>query len=135
MTIRRISRQPYSILPLFDNYLKRYTEHQGGNPMAMDVIEREDAFLIRANLPGITREQIKIVNRDDHIVIEARQDSPNEEKQPKVMHSERYAGSYVRSVYIPQNCDQEAIKARLQDGVLELVVPKVVEKKKEISID
>ena len=135
MMIRRISRQPYSLLPLFDSFVKRYTDGPSGNPMAMDVIEREGAFVIKANLPGVDRENIKIVTRDDHLVIEARQESAEDAAKPKTLHSERYSGAYVRSVYIPQSCDQDNIKARFDNGVLELTIPKAVEKKTTISID
>jgi len=127
------SRQPYSLLPLFDSYVKRYTDSANGNPMAMDVLEREKEFVIRANLPGVDRKNIKLVTREDHLVIEARQDKPQDD--PRMLHGERYTGNYVRSVYIPQNCDRDGIRARLADGVLELTVPKAVEKKQEISID
>lgn len=135
MMIRRITRQPHTLLPLFDSFVKRYAEGPNGNPMAMDVVEREDAFVIKANLPGLSRDQIKLVTREDHLVIEARQDNPAEDPAPKSLHSERYAGNYVRSIYIPQSCDQDNIKARLANGVLELTIPKAIEKKTTIQID
>jgi len=134
MLIRRYNRQPYSLLPLFDSYLRRYDE-PAGNPMAMDVVEREDAFVIRANLPGIDRKDVKVLMRDDHLVIEAAQSEQKETKTARALHAERYTGQYVRSVYLPQQCDRDAIKARMADGVLELTVPKVSETRKEISIN
>ncbi|MDD3051114.1 MAG: Hsp20/alpha crystallin family protein [Candidatus Cloacimonetes bacterium] len=126
-----------SIMPLFDDFLKRFnnlSDDREGNLMAMDIIEREKDYLIKANVPGIRKEDIKISYRERHLTVEASRKEEKNEVNGKIHYSERFSGNYLRTVYIPDNCEYEKIKASLKDGVLELIIPKNEKFTKEIEI-
>jgi len=132
-----LPKERFSIMPLFDDFLKRFnyfSDEREGNLMAMDIIERDREYLVKANLPGIRKENIKISYRDKHLTIEARREKVVEEKGT-IHYSERFSGDYLRTVFIPENCDHENIKANLSEGILTLVIPKIEKKSKEIVIE
>ena len=113
---------------LFDDFLSNaFTEEQteANKMMPMDVSEREKEFIIRANMPGIKKENIKIsVSSNSELTIEGRQESEKTEKNETVFRYERYKGNYRRSISLPDVCDIEKVEAKLEDGVLTLLIPK-----------
>ncbi len=113
---------------LFDDFLSNaFTEEQteANKMMPMDVSEREKEFIIRANMPGIKKENIKIsVSNNSELTIEGKQESEKTEKNETVFRYERYKGNYRRSVSLPDVCDIEKVEAKLEDGVLTLFIPK-----------
>lgn len=126
-------------LSLFDDFVDRFFHEDildNSRIMAVDVIENERDFMIKANLPGINKEEIKVSLKENQLSIEVQQKLEKEEKQGTTLRSERYIGNYHRYVLLPENCDAEAIKAKLADGVLTLNIPKIEPKpKKEITVD
>ena len=113
---------------LFDDFMSNaFTEEQteANKMMPMDVSEREKEFIIRANMPGIKKENIKIsVVNNNELTIEGKQDSEKTEKNETVFRYERYKGNYRRSITLPDVCDVEKVVAKLEDGVLTLTIPK-----------
>ena len=113
---------------LFDDFLSNaFTEEQteANKMMPMDVSERDKDFIIRANMPGIKKENIKIsVSNNNELTIEGRQDSEKTEKNETVFRYERYKGNYRRSISLPDVCDIDRVEAKLEDGVLTLMIPK-----------
>ena len=103
--------------------------------MAMDVIERDTEFVLSANLPGIKKKDIKVFVEGDNLVIEAKREEDKEEQNEMTYRCERYRGDYRRIFSIPDNWDYEKIKAKYEDGVLHLTVPKKQKQPdKEITI-
>lgn len=113
---------------LFDDFLSNaFTEEQteANKMMPMDVSEREKDFIISANMPGIKKENIKIsVSNNNELTIEGKQEDERTEKNETVYRYERYKGNYRRSVSLPDSCDIEKVEAKLEDGVLTLLIPK-----------
>jgi len=113
---------------LFDDFLSNaFTEEQteANKMMPMDVSERVKEFVIRANMPGIKKENIKIsVSNNNELTIEGKQESEKSEKNETVFRYERYKGNYRRSISLPEVCDIEKVEAKLEDGVLTLLIPK-----------
>ncbi|ELK3677072.1 Hsp20/alpha crystallin family protein [Vibrio fluvialis] len=98
----------------------------------VDVIEKETAFEIIADLPGVAKDDIAVTCRNGTLTIEASTTKNEETKeQDKVIHKERYHGKMVRSFSLGDNVDLKEIYAEFDEGVLVVVVPKLEGKPEE----
>lgn len=90
-----------------------------------DVTEKDGEILVHAELPGVDAKdmEVKVQNRVLTIRGEKRVERTEDEKERH--YSERFFGSFERSLTIPENVDEEKIEASLKDGVLEVHLPKV----------
>ena len=103
--------------------------------LALDLIENEDDYVIKASVPGIAPDDLEITLSDNTLTIsgEFKQDESINEEQYR-MRERRY-GSFQRSVTLPTTVDREGIEANYDDGILTLQVPKAEEvKPKRIAI-
>lgn len=93
--------------------------------MKIEVAEDDKNFTIRAELPGVKKEDIKVSVEGNQVTIGAEVKQEKEEKKgEKVVHSERYYGSLYRSFSLDQDVNEAESQAKYKDGVLELVLPK-----------
>lgn len=100
-----------------------------------EVEEKESHFLVSFDVPGMSRNDIKIevIENQLHVTGERRQE--REEKKGKGFESERYYGSFERWLTLPQNAKAEEIEARVENGILQLAIPKAEKlKSREIKI-
>jgi HSP20 family protein len=97
---------------------------QGWAP-PVDLCETADAFIVTAELPGLSRDQVRIEVQDGRITLQGRRDArvPCEQYH----QVERGHGEFARSFPLPQGVETEAIRADLRDGVLTIIVPKVAQ--------
>lgn len=112
------------------------------NAMHTDVKEDENGYEIMMNLPGFKKEDVKGELKDGYLTVSATTNSSNDRKDSdgRYIRRERYTGSCSRSFYVGDEVTQEDIKAKFDNGVLTLYVPKkeqkpVVEKKHYIAIE
>ena len=101
-----------------------------------DVTETKDAFVFKAEVPGVTVENLEITTKDNRIQIAGKRESEHEEKTDTVYMYERQYGKFMRVFTLPEGADIALAKTELEDGVLTLVVPKklaALPKKIEIS--
>lgn len=100
--------------------------------MKTDIRERKDSYIIDVDLPGFSKENIKIDVTDGYLTINAKMSSENnkEEKKEKFLRRERYFGECSRSFYVGENVEPEDIKASFKNGILSLEIPKKEEKEK-----
>ncbi|MCI5510173.1 MAG: Hsp20/alpha crystallin family protein [Oliverpabstia sp.] len=110
--------------------------------MKTDVKETEGSYELDIDLPGYKKEDVKAELKDGYLTISAATNTNNDQKDEngKYIRRERYYGNCSRSFYVGENITQEDIKARFEDGILKIVVPKkeakpAVEEKKYISIE
>lgn len=104
----------------------------GGNWGAIDVSETDEAFRISVELPGCEEKDIDISARSDVLTIRAEKRAERSEEKKKNYHlTERRFGAFARSFRIPEQVDEEHISASFRNGVLELVMPKTAEAKKQ----
>lgn len=110
--------------------------------MHTDIKENEDSYEIEMNLPGFKKEDVQGEVKDGYLTISATTNTSNDTKDDngKYIRRERYSGSCSRSFYVGEQVTQDDIKARFEDGVLKIVVPKVeakpaVEDKRLIAIE
>ena len=107
-------------------------------PMKCDIYEKEGNYHIEIDLPGLTKNEIKIeVNNDTLFVTIEKQNELNKDDENKnYIHRERTYGKYQRSFYL-KNLDSNNINASFENGVLKIIVPKINEEenKKYIEIN
>ncbi len=117
-----------NMLSLFDDFLNRVYEDESADDnyraMAMDIVEHEKEFEILANLPGYKKDDVTISLHENQLMIEAKCNINKEEQKGTMYRCERYSGSYRRNLMLPDNADAAKIIAKMEDGVLKLVIPK-----------
>lgn len=96
---------------------------------AMDVSEKEDAYLIRLEVPGVKPEDIEVTLHGGVLTIKGKRDRTDEQKGETYHWQERIYGEFVRSLRLPEDVKEEAVEAHYRDGVLELRLPKAEESK------
>lgn len=104
---------------------------------AMDLVESEGEFVLRADLPGVSEKDVKIELQDGVLTIAGERKAEHEERKEGYYRIERSSGSFSRSLTLPEGIDPSAIKASFNRGVLEVHVPKPAAKqphKVEIAV-
>jgi HSP20 family protein len=102
---------------------------------AADISESEKEYLVKAELPGVKREDVTLTIDDGLITISGERKQEKEQKDEKLHRVERFYGSFTRSFTVPDNVDQKAIRAESKDGVLYVHLPKAkTEKSSPVQI-
>ena len=128
-----------SLTTLFDDFVNSFFDddfNENCRIMPMDVIEEDDKYVVKTNLPGIPKDKVNISVEEKKLIIEA-ENTEEKEKEEDTYHArERYCGKYQRIVNLPNHCDGDNIKANMTDGVLTLEIPKIEPKpKKKIKVE
>lgn len=95
----------------------------GGWTMSMDVIRRDDAIVIRADIPGIKADEIDLSVEDGILTISGRHEEESAEETEHYVRRERHRGTFTRSMTLPRGVKSEDIEATTADGVLEVTIP------------
>jgi HSP20 family protein len=93
------------------------------NP-AMDILESNDAYILRAELPGFKKEDLNVEVKDGTLTLSGERKPEELPEGVQYRSVERVNGKFVRSVILPETVNPEAIQANYKDGVLEIHVPK-----------
>lgn len=123
---------------VFDDFWRPVRRDNGGAfAPAMDVSETENEYHVRADLPGVKKDDLDISIQDGMLTINAEtKEEKKEEKEGRVIRQERRYGKFVRSMRLGDAVDVDNIKASYKDGVLDLVLPKTEKvKPKKISVN
>jgi len=96
---------------------------------AIDLIREKDKLILRADMPGITPDDVKIEVRDDIITVSGQHEEKKEETDESFVRRERRFGSFSRSIALPSGVDASRIEATSKDGVVEVTIPLPAEKK------
>lgn len=109
---------------------------KGGEPK-VDIIQNETEIVVKADVPGVSKEDINVTVTEDAITIRGETKSDYEEKKANYFHAERFYGTYSRTLPLPTLVDREKATARFQDGVLTITIPKATKPGKGhvVSID
>lgn len=91
---------------------------------AMDLVEEDQQFVLRADLPGLDGDDVKIEVDDGVLTISGQRRSEHEDRKDGYYRVERAYGSFSRSLTLPDGIDPESIDARFENGVLEVRIPK-----------
>ena len=108
------------------NIDKRLYGKHARHMMETDVHETETDYELEMNLPGFKKDQINVKLEDGYMTISASKDHDQEKKDRhgKIIRQERYSGAMQRSFYVGEGVKVEDVKARFEDGVLKLCIPK-----------
>ena len=137
---------------LFDDFFNDFDEDFFGkknplygkharNMMKTDVRETEKTYELDIDLPGFKKDEIQIELKDGYLTVSAEKglDKDEEDKKGKYIRNERYAGALSRTFYLGEEIREEEIKAKFENGILSVSIPKEEEKKvegpKHISIE
>ena len=111
------------------------------NMMKTDIRETDGSYELDVDLPGFKKDEIQVQLKDGYLTLSAAKglDKDAKDKEGNYIRRERYAGACERSFYVGEDVTQEDIKAKYEDGILRLSVPKkeakAVENKKYIAIE
>jgi HSP20 family protein len=97
----------------------------------MDVYEKDNTIVFKAELPGLKKEDVQVELEGEDLVIRGESKAETEVKAGDYYRSERSSGSFYRRMQLPAGVSPEQIQASLNDGVLEVAVPKPTDAKSE----
>lgn len=137
------ARELWNVQSEFDRFLNRFLERDasetsyrlGAWEPAVDISETDEEYQIHADLPGLSKDEVKINYEDGVITIRGEKKQEKEEKKKNYHRTERSYGLFERSFRLPNRVEIGKVEAKFKDGVLELRLPKAEEAKpKEIPI-
>jgi HSP20 family protein len=102
---------------------------------AVDVYEEKDDIVVKAELPGMEKDNIEVNLSGDRLTIKGEKKQEEEVKKEGYYRSERSYGSFLRTLELPTEVQPDKVKASFKNGILEIHLPKTEEaKKKEIKV-
>ena len=124
----------------FDRYAKGVTQPQAGSQEVIagdwyprvDIAETNEAFVIKAEIPGVNKDDVKVTVDNGVLTIRGERKQEKEEKGKKFHRVERYYGSFTRSFTLPDNVDEAKIKASFKEGMLNLHIQKTENAKPKV---
>ena len=114
---------------IFDNMLEG-TKYD----MKCDIYEKDGAYHIEADIPGLNKEDITIDHNNGYITIKAVKEEKNEEENKNMIRKERFYGTMERKFYVG-DVDEDNIEATFNNGVLKIIVPKIDKDKSKKLIE
>lgn len=108
----------------FDPWGTALRRTESFNP-AVDIVENADSYLVKAELPGLSPENIDVQVENDVLTLRGERKSENEEQRGGYRRVERSYGSFARSFVLPKGTKAESIDAQIENGVLTVTIPKV----------
>jgi HSP20 family protein len=120
---------------LFNTFFEAPTPGNGGSNAlrrwipAMDLVETQDDFVLRADLPGLTESDVNIELEDNVLTVSGERKAEHEERKEGYYRVERASGIFSRSLTLPEGVNPEAVKASFENGVLEVRIPKPEQRK------
>lgn len=117
------------------NELARTSQLLGGWTPALDVYEEKENFVVKAELPGMKKEDIDVSLHAGSLSISGERKSEAKEENSEVCRTERYFGRFQRTVTLPAPVAADKVKAQYKDGILTITLPKTEEAKpKQIDV-
>jgi HSP20 family protein len=118
---------------LFDSPLNELTRSSqqflSGWLPAIDLYDERDHLVLKAELPGINKDELDISLHGDVLTLSGERKDQGEFKDAEVFRSERYVGRFQRSITLPVRVDASKVQASYQDGILTVTLPKAEEAK------
>jgi HSP20 family protein len=132
-----LSRMQEEMNRYFDDFFgeQRRGLAEGAWLPAVDVSETDSEMVVRAELPGMTQDDIEVNLQDNVLTLKGEKKQEKKEEKENYHRVERSYGSFSRSFTLPAGVNQDEVKATFKDGVLEIAMPKTEEAKpKKIAI-
>jgi HSP20 family protein len=126
-------RELSSLDRLFNTFFDTPTTRNGSAARrwlpAMDVVETDQDFVLTADLPGLTEDDVNIEVAENVLTVSGERKAAHEDKREGFVRVERSYGAFRRSLTLPKGVDAEAVSASFDKGVLEIRIPKPEERK------
>jgi len=121
----------------FERIFDGIFETRFGLDPKVDIEETDESLLVKAELPGLTKEDISVDLKDSVLTISGEKKTEHSHKTRKFHRTEISYGTFQRSFQVPNNIQENNIKAEFKDGILKITLPKVenAEEVKKIAID
>jgi HSP20 family protein len=137
--VRELNSLQQEMNRLFSTFFDTPTTGNGGPARrwipAMDLVETDEHYVLTADLPGLTQEDITLEFEGDVLTLSGERKSEHAERKEGYYRLERATGSFSRSLTLPEGVDAEAVSATFKNGVLEVRIPKPEQRKpKKVSI-
>ena len=107
---------------------------KGGEPK-VDIIQNETEIVVKADVPGVKKEDINVMVTEDTITLRGEVKSDFEDKKDNYFHSERFYGTYSRTLPLPALVDSDKASAKFAEGVLTITIPKATKSEKGHVVD
>jgi HSP20 family protein len=140
--------RPFATLEIFDSLFNQFFDETLGRDRssassagavyypAVDVLESKDAYLLRAEIPGMNKEEFNLEVKNGILTISGERKLEDLASGVRYRTVERVAGKFSRSFHLPETVQQDGIQATYRDGILEIYVPKVAHAKgRQISVN
>jgi len=129
--VRELSSLQNDMNRLFNTFFDTPTGNGGARRWvpAMDLVETDDHFVLKADLPGLSDEDVHIDVEGDVLTVSGERKSEHEDKREGYVRVERSFGAFSRSLTLPEGVDADAVTARFDHGVLEVRIPKPEQRK------
>ena len=110
----------------FDDIDRKLYGRHAANVMKTDVHEHDDQYEVDIDLPGFKKDEISLNLQNGYLTVAASKglDKDEKDKKGRLIRQERYAGAMQRSFFVGENISEEDVKAKFEDGVLKLNIPK-----------
>jgi HSP20 family protein len=125
-----LADNPFALMRRFASTMDRWFDEPASIPRAeaawlpsVDAFERDGAFVLRADLPGMNKDNVKVEVKDNMITIDGERKSDFEEEKDGIYRMERAYGSFYRAVPLPEGVRPDDVKATFKEGVLEVTAP------------
>jgi HSP20 family protein len=120
---------------VFPSILRRLTPDGMGLSPAVEITEEDERFTVRAELPGVSENDVNVTVAGDMLTIEGEKKAESEVKKKGYYYSEASYGSFSRSINLPSSVNADKIEANFDKGVLVITLPKAAEAKpKKIAL-
>jgi len=132
--VRELSSLQNEMNRLFTTFFDTPTSGNGDAPVrrwipAMDLVETDEHFVLKADLPGLGEGDVSIEVEDNVLTVAGERKAEHEDKREGYVRVERSYGAFRRSLTLPEGIDPEAVTASFDNGVLEVRIPKPEERK------
>ena len=91
---------------------------------SVDISETGESYMIMAEIAGVKKEDVQVTIEGGMLTIQGERKRENEEKDRKYHRVERFYGSFLRSFHVPEDADENSVKAEFKDGMLNIMLPK-----------
>jgi HSP20 family protein len=131
--VRELTSLQSEMNRLFNTFFDSPTPGNGGGVRrwipAMDLVETDDQFVLKADLPGLNEGDVNIEVEDNVLTVSGERKSEHEDKREGYYRVERSFGSFRRTLTLPEGVDPEGVSATFDKGVLEVRIPKPEQRK------
>lgn len=129
--LRELAQMRERMNRMFEDVLDRSADSRGADKVSytgwkppVDVIERDDCYVLRADVPGVADAQMQLEVEDDALVLRGERKADDSVPRDAYLRSERPSGHFAIRLSVPPSVDRQAIHATHADGVLEVQLPK-----------